>query len=134
MLSLPRSRIKIAALFLLTAFFVFAGVSHFTNPEFFTAIVPPWLPAPLALVYVSGVAEIAGGLGVLPPQTRRLAGFGLIALLVAVYPANLHMALEPDAFVAQGTPLWALYLRLPFQFLFIAWAWWATRPDVPREA
>jgi uncharacterized membrane protein len=129
MLSLPRSRIKIAALFLLAAGFVYIGVTHFTRPEFFTAIVPPWLPAPLALVYASGVAEIAGGLGVLPPQTRRLAGWGLIALLIAVYPANLYMALEPDAFVAQGTPLWALYARLPFQFLFIAWAWWATRPD-----
>ena len=118
------------ALLLLALFFVFAGVTHFTRPEFFTAIVPPALPAPLALVYVSGVFEILGGLGVLWPATRAAAGVGLVALLVAVYPANLYMAWAPERFVAQGTPLWALYARLPLQFVFIAWAWWATRADV----
>ena len=129
MLQLPRSLPKRIALFLLALFFVFAGVSHFTNPEFFTAIVPPALPAPLALVYVSGAFEILGGLGVLWPATRAAAGIGLVALLLAVYPANVYMAWASERFVAQGTPLWALYARLPFQFLFIAWAWWATRPD-----
>ena len=130
MLDLPRSLPKRIALFLLALFFVFAGVTHFTSPEFFTAIVPPALPAPLALVYVSGVFEILGGLGVLWPATRAAAGVGLVALLVAVYPANLYMAWAPERFVAQGTPLWALYARLPLQFVFIAWAWWATRADV----
>lgn len=130
MLDLPRSLPKRIALFLLALFFVFAGVTHFTSPDFFTAIVPPALPAPLALVYVSGVFEILGGLGVLWPATRAAAGVGLVALLVAVYPANLYMAWAPERFVAQGTPLWALYARLPLQFVFIAWAWWATRADV----
>jgi uncharacterized membrane protein len=129
-LDLPRRLPKRIALFLLALFFVFAGVTHFTRPEFFTAIVPPALPAPLALVYVSGVFEILGGLGVLWPATRAAAGVGLVALLVAVYPANLYMAWAPERFVAQGTPLWALYARLPLQFVFIAWAWWATRADV----
>jgi uncharacterized membrane protein len=126
---LPRSRVRAALLLLASLFFVFAGVSHFTNPDFFVSIVPPYLPAPLALVYVSGVFEILGGLGVLLPATRRWAGWGLLGLLVAVYPANVHMALSPEPFVAEGTPLWALYLRLPFQFVFMAWVWWATKPE-----
>jgi uncharacterized membrane protein len=128
---LPRSRVRAVLLLLASLFFVVAGVSHFTNPDFFVSIVPPWLPAHLELVYVSGVFEILGGLGVLLPATRRLAGLGLLALLVAVYPANVHMAVNPEPFVAQGTPLWALYLRLPLQFVFIAWVWWATRPEAP---
>ncbi len=112
---------------LLSIFFVGAGVAHFVNTEFFVSIVPPYLPAPLALVYVSGVFEILGGVGVLLPATRRAAGIGLVALLIAVFPANLHMALNPDGFVAQGIPYWSLYARLPVQLLFIGWTWWATR-------
>jgi uncharacterized membrane protein len=125
---LPRSRVKTAALLLLALFFVAAGVSHFTNTGFFLSIVPAWLPAPLAIVYVSGVLEILGGLGVLLPATRRLAGGGLVALLVAVYPANVQMALDAERWVAQGMSRAALYWRLPLQFVLIAWAWWATRP------
>ena len=131
---LPRTWPKTIALLGLVAFFVFAGVSHFTNPEFFVAIVPAWMPgSALGVVYLSGVAEILGGLGALLPATRRLAGLWLIALLVAVYPANVAMALDPERWVAAGTPLWALFARLPFQFLFIVWAWWATRPDASVE-
>jgi uncharacterized membrane protein len=124
---LPASWPKRIALLLLAAAFVYAGVSHFTGPEFFVAIVPPYLPAPLLLVYLSGVAEVAGGVGVLIPQLRRLASWGLLALLVAVYPANIHMALHPELF-PQMTPT-ALYVRLPIQFVFAAWVWWATKPD-----
>jgi uncharacterized membrane protein len=112
------------ALFAVSGFFCFAGVGHFTNTEFFVAIVPPYLPAPYELVYISGVFEILGGLGVLHPGTRRLAGYGLLALLVAVYPANIHMALHPELFPdVQPT---ALYIRLPVQFLFAGIVWWAT--------
>ena len=125
----PRS----VALLLLAAFFVFAGVMHFAATEFFVAIVPHWLPAPLALVYVSGIAEIVGGLAVLLPAARSLAGWWLVALLLAVFPANLQMALEAERWVANGTPRWALYARLPIQFLLIAWAWWATRPATQVE-
>jgi uncharacterized membrane protein len=124
---LPASWPKRIALFLLSAFFVFAGVSHFTNEAFFVRIVPPWLPYPLLMVQLSGVAEIAGGLGVLVPQWRRAAGWGLIALLVAVYPANVEMALFPERF-PDTTPA-LLYARLPFQLLFGVWTWWATTSD-----
>jgi uncharacterized membrane protein len=129
---LPASWPKRIALVLLSAAFVFAGATHFTRPEFFVAIVPPLLPAPLLLVYVSGVAEIAGGAGVLIPRLRRLAGFGLLALLVAVYPANIHMALHPEQF--PETSQAALYARLPFQLVFAAWVWWATKPDTKAAA
>ena len=132
MLDLPRSRLRSAALLLLAANFVAAGVMHFATPGFFVRIMPPYLPWHLELVYLSGVFEILGGLGVLWPRTRAMAGWGLIALLVAVYPANIHMALHPEQF--PDTPAWAAWLRLPFQFLFIAWAWWATRPEPPARA
>lgn len=129
---LPTGWPKRIALLLLAAFFVSAGVSHFTNEAFFVRIVPPWLPAPLLAVQLSGVAEIAGGVGVLIPRLRRLAGFGLLALLVAVYPANVHMALHPELF-PEMTPT-ALYVRLPLQFVAMAWVWWATKPDAARAA
>jgi len=132
MLDLPRSPGRRAALILLALFFVGAGVNHFVNPDFYLAIVPPYLPAHGALVAVSGFFEIVGGLGVLLPATRSAAGWGLIALLLAVFPANLHMALNPEPFVAGGFPRWALYARLPLQLVFILWAYWATRPDEAR--
>ena len=102
-------------------FFVFAGVMHFVVPRTYEAIVPDYLPAHRELVAVSGVAEIAGGLGVLHPRTRRLASWWSIATLVAVFPANLHMALHPDRYKVPGGRA-ALYARLPVQLLFIAWA------------
>lgn len=113
------------ALFVVAFFFTYAGVSHFTNPAFFVAIMPPYLPAHLELVYLSGVFEILGGLGVLVPATRRLAGYGLLALLVAVYPANIHMAMNPSQFPDLAAA--ALYARLPMQLVFAAIVWWATR-------
>jgi uncharacterized membrane protein len=127
-LQLPSSFAKRVGLFGLAAFFIGAGVNHFANPEFYVAIMPPYLPAHLELVYLSGALEILGGVGVLVPALRSLAGWGLVALLVAVYPANVHMALHPEQFSAQ-LPAWAIYARLPFQFVFLAWAIWATRPD-----
>jgi len=124
---LPRSLARRIALFGVALLFVIMGITHFTNAEMFTAIVPPYLPAPAALVYASGVFEILGGLGVLPAATRRLAGWGLLALLAAVYPANVHMALHPELFPEMSPA--ALYARLPLQFVFAAWVWWATRPE-----
>ena len=108
---------------LLVAFFVLAGAWHFVRPDLYLAIMPPSLPWPAALVAISGVAEIAGGLGVALPATRRLAGWGLIALLIAVFPANLHMALSgahPPGITFSAPVLW---LRLPFQAVLIAWVW-----------
>jgi uncharacterized membrane protein len=111
----------------LAVFFIGSGVNHFVIPGTYKQIVPPGLGDPATLVRVSGVAEIAGGVGVLLPCTRRLAGFGLIALLVAVFPANVYMALNPAKFAK--IPAWALYARLPLQPLMMWWAWRATKPS-----
>jgi uncharacterized membrane protein len=106
--------------------FIGAGVNHFLMPRAYEAIVPPSMKGRAqSLVAVSGVAEVAGGLGVLLPWTRRLAGLGLIALLAAVFPANLHMARAPERF--SKIPRWALYGRLPLQPLMMWWAWTATK-------
>lgn len=111
---------------LLALFFIGAGVNHFVNPRFYEAIVPPSLKDEATrVVQLSGLAELAGGIGVLLPSTRRLSGVGLIALLAAVFPANLYMAKEPGHF--KSIPRWALYARLPLQPLMMVWAWRATR-------
>lgn len=106
------------------AFFIGAGTMHFVIPRAYESIVPPWLPRPRALVYASGVAEIVGGAGVLEPRTRRAAALWSIATLVAVFPANVHMALDPDRY---RVPRWALLARLPLQAAFVAWAFAAAR-------
>lgn len=110
--------------YLLVVFFVFAGVNHFRNPEFYLRMMPPYLPWHGALNYASGFFEIVLGLLVLIPKYTRLAGWGLIALLVAVFPANLHMALNPHLF--PELPPAAYYIRLPFQLVFAAWVYWTT--------
>lgn len=107
---------------LLGLFFIAAGLNHFWNPQFYLSFMPPWLPAPEAMNAISGAAEIAGGIGVFIPVLRRAAGWGLIALLIAVFPANVHMALHGMPGVE--IPQWALWARLPFQVVFIAWVWW----------
>jgi len=119
--------VKRIALYALSLFFVLAGVNHFLSPDFYLPMMPDYLPWHVELVQVSGLLEIVGGVGVLVPRLRRFAGLGLIALLVAIYPANVNMALHPERF--PDLPRWALYARLPFQLAFIAWAWWATHPD-----
>ncbi|MBK7395816.1 MAG: DoxX family protein [Myxococcales bacterium] len=103
------------------------GVMHFVSPAGFVKIVPPWLPAPLLLVYVSGVAEIAGGVGLLIPPLRRLAAWGLVALFVAVFPANVYMAMNDIQPFAAHVSRAAQWMRLPFQAVFIAIAVWLAR-------
>jgi uncharacterized membrane protein len=110
---------------LLGLFFIQAGVAHFVIPKPYRAIVPPGMGDPDMLVKLSGAAELAGGVGVLLKPTRRLAGLGLVALLAAVFPANLHMARNPEQFAR--IPRWALWARLPLQPLAMVWAWSATR-------
>ena len=102
-------------------FFVGAGIMHFVIPRTYEAIVPDWLPNRRALVYASGVAEIAGGAGVMHPRTRRAASWWSVATLVAVFPANVNMALHSDRFKVPGGAV-ALWLRLPVQALFVLWA------------
>lgn len=118
----------------LTVFMVAAGLNHFLVPETYIAMMPDALPAHRALVYVSGIAEIAGGLGLILPATRRLAAWGLIALLIAVFPANLNMALNELPLGGSAVPAWALWARLPLQLVLIAWAWWFTRVDRVTKA
>jgi uncharacterized membrane protein len=111
---------------LLANLFIAAGVNHFEMPRVYERIVPPLLRGhSKRIVQISGVAEIAGGVGVLVPATRRISGLGLIALLAAVFPANLHMARASEDF--RRIPRWALYGRLPLQPLMMLWAWRATR-------
>jgi uncharacterized membrane protein len=129
MFTMPNGLGRKIALILLSFFFVFAGVMHFLNAEFFVDIMPPYLPLHLELVYLSGVVEIALGLAVLPVATRSGAGLALIGLLVAIFPANIHMAVNPESYLEGGATMGFLYGRLPVQFVFMYWAWWATRPD-----
>ena len=107
------------------AWFFLGGVSHFTSPEFFLAIMPPWLPWHLPLVYISGALEIAFALLLLVPRTRELAGNLLILLTLAVTPVNVHMFLNPDQF--PDVPPAFLTLRLVVQVLLLLLIWWSTR-------
>jgi uncharacterized membrane protein len=102
-------------------FFVFAGTMHFVIPKVYQRIMPPYIPAPEAMVYASGVAEIAGGAGLMLAPTRRRAGQLLIATMIAVFPANVHMAQNPDKFSDVPGGEQALRARLPLQAVFIAW-------------
>jgi uncharacterized membrane protein len=114
--------------------FIGAGLNHFRNPLFYQRIVPPAFPAPRWLVAISGMAEIAGGIGLLIGPVRRWAGWGLIALLIAVFPANLYMAMEPGKFADMRLPTWALWARLPLQGVFIVWVWFVAIAEPKRSA
>jgi uncharacterized membrane protein len=120
-------RARIGFRILLAVFMTMAGVSHFTRMADFVAIVPPQLPDPVLLVQISGVAEIAGGVGLLVPVLRRAAGIGLVLLYVAVFPANIYMALHEIPLGATPMPTWAYWVRLPLQVVLIAWALWVSR-------
>ena len=107
---------------------VWVGVLHFISPQVFVDIMPPALSSyGLILVYISGLFEVLGGVGLLVPRTRRLAGWGIIALLIAVYPANIHMAINDVPFRGEQLSAAVRWGRLPFQFLFIAIAYWTSR-------
>jgi uncharacterized membrane protein len=126
LLNLPSGFLRNLNLLGLSFFFIYFGVDHFINPDFYLSIMPPSFPMHLEAVYISGLFEILGGIGVLLSKTRKLAGWGLFVLLIAVYPANIYMALTPEAF--PEIPLSALYTRLGLQFLFFYWAYSVTRP------
>jgi uncharacterized membrane protein len=115
----------------LAAFFTTAGTLHFTRPRFYEAIVPPSLqPQKKEVVAISGAAEIAGAALVLHPASRRLGRWWLLALLLAVFPANLHMAVHPEqvrGLDMRRFPRWALWARLPLQGVAMLWVWQATR-------
>jgi len=112
------------SLYAIAAMFIAAGITHFLKPGIFTRIVPSYLPAPRLLVYASGVFEIAGGVGVLVPSTQVYAGWGLIAMLVAFLPVHTYMARDPGGRFLD-LPGWMLWLRIPLQFVLMAWIYWA---------
>ncbi len=126
-----RRKIVRASCFLMGALYVVAGLNHFVNEAFYVSIMPPYVPWHRPMVWISGVIEIGLGIAVFFPRTRSLAGWGLVAMLIAIFPANLHMALaEPGTYDAPG---WGLWLRLPVQGLLIAWAIGCTRPERDAE-
>jgi len=112
--------------YLLGAVYILAGINHFANPGFYVPMMPPYLPWHAELVALSGACELGLGAAVLLPRFTRPAAWGIIALLIAVFPANLHMALHPELF--PGFAPVGLWIRLPVQGLLIAWAYRHTRP------
>ena len=120
-----------AGLIVMGFFYIVAGINHFANTAKYTAIMPPYIPWSLGMVYLTGVAEILGGVGVLIPdgfvfsRTRVAAAWGIVALLIAISPVHINMCIHPDQF--PSVPLWAIWLRLPLQLPLIAWAWIYTR-------
>ncbi len=126
------TKLKRPLLYVMAPAYVVAGLLHFVVPDLYVQIVPPVLPAPLALVYLSGVAEVAVGLGLLWPRTRQYAAWATIALLVAIFPANVYMA--TSGVVVQGMPgggdpsTLVRWGRLPLQGVLILWAYWYTDP------
>lgn len=123
--------LKSSSRWLLGILFIAAGLNHLVSPRFYVKIMPPYLPWHLELIYISGAFESLLGILLLVPGTRRLAAWGLIALLVAVFPANLHMAMHPELF--PNFEPWMLWARLPFQAVLIAWAYWYTTAPAPME-
>jgi uncharacterized membrane protein len=112
---------------LLAILFVAAGMLHFAATRVYLRIMPPYLPWHTALIYISGAAEILGGIGLLIPLTRHTAAWGLVALLIAVMPANIYMATAHIAAPGIMGQSWAQWLRLPLQIPLIYWAWLYTR-------
>ena len=111
---------------LLGVLFIAAGINHFVNAPFYLAMMPPYLPLHAELVALSGITEAALGMLLMVRKWQVVAGWGIVALCIAVFPANLHMALHPELF-SQFSPV-ALVLRLPLQVVLMAWAWWYTCP------
>ena len=118
-------RIKRFLKYLLAVSFVLAGFYHFINPSFYLKMMPPYLPAHLFLIYASGFFEIALGVALLIPKLTRAAAWGIVGLLVAVFPANIFMAMNTELFPEYDAKL--IYTRLPLQLLLIAWAFWLTK-------
>jgi uncharacterized membrane protein len=124
------NRTKTVSKYVLAVFMIGAGTMHFVNPDFYIKIMPSYLPLHRELVYLSGVCEIVLGVLILIPRYSTLAAWGMIALLIAVFPANIHVYQNQD--VLPAPPLFHL-LRLPFQAVFMAWAYWHTRPMKQAE-
>jgi uncharacterized membrane protein len=114
-------------LLMIALFFFTGGIAHFVYVDFFILAMPDYLGYHKQLVMISGIFEILGAIAILIPKTRRFAAYGLILLVIAVYPANINMALHPEKYPDMSVLL--LYLRLPFQFLFVWFIWWSIAPE-----
>jgi uncharacterized membrane protein len=112
---------------------IVVGATHFAVPEPYARIVPPQLPDPLQLVLISGFFEILGGIGLLLPAVSRAAAWGLMTLFIAVFPANINMAVNHIKIEYIPDSPWFQAVRLPFQAVLIAWASWYTQPSNPEE-
>ena len=108
----------------MAAIYIAAGINHFLHKDMYVSIMPPWLPKHLLLVYISGVAEIILGLLLIPMLIRSIAAWGIIVLLIAVFPANIQMAI--NYYQDHRSYFWLTILRLPLQFLLIWWAYFYT--------
>lgn len=128
------TRARTGLRWVLVVFFAAAGLNHFRDPALYLAMMPPWLPWPELLQRIAGGAEVAGALGLALPRWRRAAGVGLILLLIAIFPANLHVAMQGRMPGFDLSPV-VLWLRLPFQAVFIGAVWWVAvdRRAGPRE-
>jgi len=111
--------------------FVLTGTSHFVMPDKFMELMPPFVPVPLLMIYISGFFEILGGFGLLLSTTKRPAAFGLILLLLAVFPANIYVAANNVQLGGLMSDAFYQWLRLPLQFVLIWWVWWVVRPSQP---
>jgi uncharacterized membrane protein len=121
---------KKLSLYIMILFYAGAGINHFIRPSFYIKIMPPWLPWHKELVFISGVAEILCALLLLFPVSRRVGALGIMALLIAVFPANIQMLLD---YKKDNNPLlWIAVLRLPIQLLLIWWAYGFTKPIVSK--
>lgn len=122
------SMTKRILLWVMAVFYIFGGIMHFARSDYYLPMMPPYLPWHAALIFLSGVAELGLGTALLIPAARSAAAWGIILLLIAVFPANLHIALHnvPVFGATEGAGIWN-WVRLPFQGILILWAWWYTR-------
>jgi uncharacterized membrane protein len=122
------STTKRILLWVMAVFYILAGLMHFVQPDYYRPMMPPYLPWHAFLIYLSGLAELGLGIAVLIPSIRPLAAWGIILLLIAIFPANIHIAMHnvPVFGATEGAGI-GNWIRLPFQAVLIAWAWWYTR-------
>ncbi len=125
------STTKRVLMWVMGGFYTLNGLNHFFNADAYIAIMPAYLPWPSQLVLLSGVAEIALGAGVLIPATRMAAAWGIIVLLILIFPANLYVAMNGLPYVGDEPNIVLNWVRLPFQLVLIAWAYWYTKPTTP---
>ena len=131
LLKLPSSWVHLVLLIALSFLFINIGIDHFVNPDFYRNIMPAYLPMHTEAIYISGFFEILGGVAILFPKLRSMAGWGLVLLLIVVFPVNIHMAVNPNLF--PDIPLSFLYIRLVLQFIIIYWTYFATQLSPQKD-